>query len=143
MLFSRTFLSSLKTWTIAQNSNESIDISLLVVFFHQDGTIALSKGKWVHDTRRYQILYMVVKFIKTSIKNTDRTLLNVIQVRKCEYFGQIIRRPKYQLFRLIIHHGGKIELNSRKKLVILDSGQDSLWRNCFGLEMTRSDSNSL
>lgn len=63
---------------------------------------------WVEHTSNNDVLAMM---------NTNRELVNTIKTRKTQYFGHIIRGPKYSLLRLIIQ--GKVEGTrwiGRKKL---------------------------
>ncbi|CAG9835839.1 unnamed protein product [Diabrotica balteata] len=66
------------------------------------------KISWVSHTSNEDVRQMI---------NSERLLINTIKRRKTEYFGHIIRGPKYHLLRLIIQ--GKVEGKKwirRKKL---------------------------
>lgn len=66
------------------------------------------KISWTTHTTNEDVLRMV---------NADREVLNTVKRRKTEYFGHIVRGPRYHLLRLIIQ--GKVEGKrwiGRKKL---------------------------
>lgn len=86
------------------------------------------KISWISHTSNEDVLKMM---------GTERLLLDIVKRRKTEYFGHIIRGPKYHLLRLIIQ--GKVEGKrwmGRKKLSWLRNIRQ--WTDCTVEELFRA-----